>query len=178
MVEGSSVSMQRILLTCCVAVLGCSTTLHAQQPEPTDARAFLEQHAVYQNSSKATRAAEEATLARARLYLHAGAENELRQEVAKLTESHPVGLRYAMLADCWRPGSYRQGLERASQWLQIFPERSLAEQQAVLGVQAFLATKEQQRSLFLERRAATAWLPFLSLAAVMALVAGGLRWWP
>lgn len=108
MVEGSSVSMQRILLTCCVAVLGCSTTLHAQQPEPTDARAFLEQHAVYQNSSKATRAAEEATLARARLYLHAGAENELRQEVAKLTESHPVGLRYAMLADCWRPGSYRK----------------------------------------------------------------------
>lgn len=178
MVEGSSLNRLRILLTCCAAVFVVVAALPAQQLEPTDARAFLELHAVYENSSKTARAGEEATLLHARLYLHAGAEKELRQEVTKLTEGHPEGLRYAMLADCWQPGTYRQGLERASQWLQIFPERALAEQQVVLGVHDFLAAKEQQRALFMERRAATAWLPFLALVAVAVLVAGGLRWWP
>jgi hypothetical protein len=153
-------------------------TLAAAQQEPTDAREFLAQHAVFQNSSKTARAEEQATLRHARFYLHAGAEEELRHEVAKLTEGHPVALRYAMLADCWHPETYAKGLQRSREWLQTFPDRPAAEQQSVQSVQTFLQAKELNRELFLKRRRATTWLPLLSLLAVAVLIAGGVRWWP
>ncbi len=151
---------------------------NAQQADPQDARDFLAQHTLFENSSKTTRANEEATLTHARFYLHAGADNELRGEVAKLSEEHPVALRYAMIADCWTPATYAQGLQRSQAWLQQFPERSEAEQQSVIGVRDYLASRETLRQSLNERRAATAWLPFLSIAAVVILVGGGMRRWP
>lgn len=179
MVERGAVNVIQLIWTLFLAV-ACSVGISAQTQtqEPTDAREFLAQHALFESSSKTARADESATLRHARFYLHAGAEGELRHEVAKLTEGHPVALRYAMLADCWHPETYGDGLQRSQDWLRAFPERPSVEQQSVQGVQAFLAAKQKDRELFFKRRAATTWLPFLSLAAVAALIAGGLRWWP
>lgn len=182
MVERGAVIAVRLFLTLLLAgvcSIGlCSVGIAAQQQEPADAREFLAQYALFQSSSKTARAEEEATLRHARFYLHAGAEGELRHEIAKLTEGHPVALRYAMLADCWHPETYGNGLQRSQEWLRAFPDRPALEQQSVQSVQDFLTVKEKDRELFLERRAATTWLPLLSLAAVAALIAGGLRWWP
>jgi hypothetical protein len=175
-VEGSAVIGTRVFV--CLLLLGIPTVGSAQQSDPQDAREFLAQHALFESSSKTTRADEETTLTYARFYLHAGAENELRGEVTKLSEEHPVALRYAMLADCWNPATYAQGLARSEQWLENFPKRSDAEQQSVIGVRDYLADKESLRLALNERRAATAWLPFLSLAAVAAMVTGGMRRWP
>ena len=161
-----------------LVLLALATGLCGQQTAPTDAKEFLAQHALFESSSKSTRADEAATLENARFYLHAGAENELRKEIAKLSEDHPVALRYAMLADCWNPSTYEQGLTRSKTWLRNFPERPRAEQQSVTSVHDFLAAKDVRREVLMERRAATAWLPFLSILVVMALVAGGLRRWP
>jgi hypothetical protein len=171
------VNAARLFLSLCLAA-ACSVGVFAQEQEPTDAREFLAQHALFEKSSKTARANEQATLQHARFYLHAGAEGELRHEIAKLTEGHPVALRYAMLADCWHPETYGDGFQRSQEWLQTFSDRPEAEKQSVQGVQAFLAAKEQDRELFLKRRQATAWLPFLSILAVAGLVVGGARWWP
>lgn len=165
-------------LICAALLLALSNNGVAQQTDPQDAREFLAQHALFESSSKAARADEAATLTHARFYLHAGAEDELRGEITKLSEEHPVALRYAMLADCWNPATYAQGLQRSEKWLQDFPQRSDAEQQSVKGVRDYLAEKESLRMNLNDRRAATAWLPFLSIAAVMAMVAGGMRRWP
>ena len=166
------------VLACSCLLLGPATVAVAQQGDPQDAREFLAQHALFESSSKTTRADADATLTNARFYLHAGAENELRMEINKLSEEHPVALRYAMLADCWNPATYAQGLARSEQWLQSFPQRTDAEQQSVIGVRDYLADKESLRESLNERRAATGWLPFLSLAAVAVMVTGGMRRWP
>jgi hypothetical protein len=171
------VSFRRILVLWFLW-LAASCDAAAQQTEPQDAREFLAQHTLFESSSKTARADEQATLTHARFYLHAGAEDELRSEIAKLSEDHPVALRYAMLADCWNPATYAQGLQRSGDWFAAFPDRSDAEQQSVASVHDFLSERLALRQSLNQRRAATAWLPLLSIAVVVVLIAGGMRRWP
>jgi len=168
----------RALLSCFALACACGHVQAVQQPDPTDAKEFLARHATFANSPRTTRVDEQAILSNARFYLHAGAAGELRAEIAKLDEVHPVSMRYAMLADCWNPATYQLGLERSHLWLDSFPERDEIEQQSVRGVRDYLDGMEQRRAEFLQRRSTTAWLPFLSILAVIGIFTVGVRRWP
>lgn len=158
---------QRRLLAALLAVFLGSPHLQASQlpAEVLDARDLLRYHQAVQAQPLQVRASEEQTLARAFVYLRAGAEGELREEIQHLTEDHPDALRFAMQADCWNPTHFPDGLARASAWLTSFPDRPAAETAQVREIQVFLEQASDRRRRLLKERSSGSWLPIASVFA-------------
>ena len=136
-----------------------------------DAKGVLQYHLAVSAQPLHDRALEANTLERAFVYLRAGAEGELREEIQNLTEDHPDALRFAMQADCWNPTHFPAGLQRAQDWLQRHADRSAAEVSQVQAIQVFLQEASTRRTSLLEQRSSGSWYPIASVvgAALLAL---------
>lgn len=146
-------------------------TAGADPNQVQDARGLLEYHLAVSTQPLHERALEANTLERAFVYLRAGAEGELRGEIQNLTEDHPDALRFAMLADCWNPTHFPDGLHRAQDWLQRFSNRTAAEVSQVEAIQGFLQEASTRRSSLLDQRSSGSWYPYGAVigAALLAL---------
>lgn len=144
--------------------------------EPSDARSLLEQHLRWQQASMQHRASEHAILEQVRSYYRAGAEGELRQELEKL-ERHPEAMRYAMLADCWQPQNYSQGLQRSRAWMVDFPSQDPARRASVEAVESYLEEQLGRREeVEGSRLQSLGWCLIGLFGVVFGLRAGGQRW--
>ncbi|PCJ54005.1 MAG: hypothetical protein COA70_07665 [Planctomycetota bacterium] len=149
-----------------------------QSPLPTDAKSLLQKHSTWIGLSSTRRAEESLSLERAFVYLQAGAEGELREEVSNLTERHPDALRFAMQADCWNPANFRAGRDRADDWLQQFPNRAESETKFVESVRTYLGDAESRRDYVHERAGSSRWFPLGAGLLVLLIAAGAMRLLP
>lgn len=145
--------------------------LGAQQESslPHDARSLLLYERNLESLAPAVRAAEELTLQRAYVYLLAGAEGELREEIRNLTEDHPDALRFALQADCWSPNTFADGRRRSEIWLATHANRSAAEVKVVTAVRDWLTAAEERRTSLQEERSRSRWYPLAAGFGVLLL---------
>lgn len=168
--------MKAFLLTL-ILVFGWSSGISAMQfgSSVPDAKTLLKKHQGWQDLSASRRAEEKLSLERAFVYLLAGAEGELREEISNLTEQHPDALRFAMQADCWNPSNFKAGRERAELWLQEFPGRIDSETAFVQSVRTYLSDAESRREFVHDQAASSRWFPLGAGLLVLLLAVGTLR---
>lgn len=175
MVAGGSLVRLLWFLLCALTVAQSLGAAQTPAAIPQDAKQLLQVHQDWEALPSLRRAEEAMSLNRAYVYLRAGAEGEVRQQIVNLTEEHPDALRFAMQADCWNPTNFVAGRARADAWLLQFPNRSDVEVQSVQSVQSYLGNAESRRQFVHDRAASSRWYPVGSILFVLLLAAGVIR---
>lgn len=168
-----------LLLLCCLGLVGAVPMAAQEGPAlPQDARSLLLYQRSLEGLAPTVRASDAHTLQRAYVYLLAGAEGELREEIQNLSEEHPDALRFALQADCWNPHTFADGRRRAVTWLARHSDRSAAEVEDVTAVQEWLEEAETRREDLQRQRGRSRWYPLAAGLGVLLCVGLVLRLLP